>query len=81
MPTLTGRVVDKFTGEGVPAEIEIDGTRAYADSEGAFSVSLPPGTYTVRVYAEGYEPESRAVSLVGERYITIFLTPIVEVLK
>ena len=59
-----GRVVDAVTGEGIPhARIAADasGERPIASMQaggsGRFRLSLPPGTYRLRVSRTGYEAE------------------------
>ncbi len=61
---LTGRVVDSVTGLGVPgATVRADGTPlgTAADTDGVFSLSVPPRVATLSVSAVGYARQSVAV--------------------
>lgn len=62
MPTITGRVVDQFTGRGIPASVSAGGSVTNAGADGRFSVFVNPGTYTVTAYYVGYSPAYRTVS-------------------
>jgi TonB-dependent receptor len=56
--TISGVVLDKSTGDPViDAGVEIVGTpqKTRTDLDGKYAFKLPPGTYTVRVYAAGYQ--------------------------
>ncbi len=55
---IAGRVTDAETGEGVIGAAVLVGTGNFGtatDAQGRFSVSLPEGTYPVRVSSVGYE--------------------------
>ena len=60
--TLTGRVIDRLTREGISdAQLEVEGTtmRARSGAAGRFTLSgIPPGTVTLRVIAIGFTPMS-----------------------
>jgi hypothetical protein len=60
---LSGRIVDVQTGQAVLGNVQIVGTAlgSAADSAGRFFIlDLPPGTYSIRCSAVGYQ--SRSVS-------------------
>ena len=81
MPVLSGEVLDRFTGEPISgAIVNADGYRAYTGADGSFHITIPEGTYTVTVYAPGYDTETTSVTVVGDTSITILLTPIVHTL-
>jgi hypothetical protein len=55
---ISGQVVDKETGEGVPgAVVAVDNIEhnITADSHGYFWRLLVQGTYKLKVYAQGYD--------------------------
>ena len=58
MPYIVGRVVDRFTGAGLPASLNIGSVFASADASGRFSVFVSQGSYYVTVHYVGYEPAS-----------------------
>lgn len=81
MPTITGEVLCRFTGNPVQgAIVNLNGYRAYTDSNGRFSITVPEGSYTITVYAPGYEEETTSVSVFSDTSITILLTPTVRIL-
>jgi len=59
--TITGRIVDKRTGEPIKnAYVSVNGQSAYTDSRGRFSIEdVEPGSYTLVAVAPGYEQTSR----------------------
>ena len=74
--TLTGRLLSEHDAEALAyAEIyaleEQLGTRA--DSTGAFVLSLPPGTHTLRYDHVGCDPETRVYVLTADTTITAYL--------
>ncbi len=57
---VTGKITDKTTGEGVyGALIIVAGTSKAvpADADGAFTLDLAPGTYTLNVNSVGFKPQ------------------------
>lgn len=61
--TISGKVTDTSTGDPVAnATVAISGgnveTSTFTDSQGAYSVFLPPGTYTETVSAFGYQTQT-----------------------
>ncbi len=62
---LHGSVLDKDSGDPIAALIEIDGKwSTFSDAEvGDFHKYLRPGTYDVRIYANGYEEYTDSVSI------------------
>lgn len=64
---LVGKVVDASTNYGLKAELSFPGTEQEAiqtdEETGTFRVELPPGTYTVKIKAEGYVAEGVVVTL------------------
>ncbi len=54
---LNGRVIDQQSGEGlVGATIGLGDAGAYTDSEGRYSIRIPPGKYEIHVSYVGYKP-------------------------
>lgn len=76
--TLSGKVVDT-RNQGIPyININLENTslHAYSDQEGNFSISdIPPGNYSVRFTAMGFETQTRNISLKSseERSLTVQL--------
>lgn len=62
---LTGKVTDASSGQAVGANISFPGTDVPAAASdlrtGIYKTTLPPGTYTVEVVAEGYIPQALPV--------------------
>jgi catecholate siderophore receptor len=69
--TVTGKVLDPsrapVAGVSVAATTDSGTTVAVtrSDSAGGFSVSLPPGSYTLRISSDGFQETSRAVTVSG----------------
>jgi len=56
--TISGVVLDKSTGDPViDAGVELVGTaqKTRTDLDGKYTLKVPPGAYTVRVFAAGYQ--------------------------
>ena len=65
---LRGRVVERGSGHPVAsAEVAVSGRSesAITSSDGAWILSLPAGSYTLRVRGIGYAPTTSGVSLAG----------------
>lgn len=58
MPYIVGRVVDRFTGSGLPATINIGSVFTTADGSGRFSVFVSQGNYHITIYYAGYDTVS-----------------------
>ncbi|MCC6164843.1 MAG: TonB-dependent receptor [Acidobacteria bacterium] len=74
---IGGRIADQ-TGAAVPgATVELVGTRiarraTIADDQGRYHFEdVPPGAYTLRVAASGFEPAERHVSAVSDAAATV----------
>jgi len=75
--TVTDAVTDK-TLSGVSVTVEENGEVVDSVStsvSGIYSTSLIPGTYTLTFSAEGYEPESRTVTLTEDTTLDVQLQP------
>ena len=72
---ITGRVIDKDSRQGVPGAISVVGSRdaTQATLSGAFRLTAPSGTLTLRVRALGYAPATVTV-VAGESTVTISMT-------
>jgi len=73
--TIAGYVFDEITGlpiAGASVTIEELNLTVYTNSTGGFSVSVPPGTYTVTATATDYETESEVVE-VSEAEVVIVI--------
>ena len=71
--TIAGFVCDVISGlpiEGASVIIEELGLTIYTNASGGFSVSVPPGTYTITATASGYRAKSEIVS-VGEAEVVV----------
>lgn len=78
--TIDGRVVDSQTNEPiVGANIYIPQLNkgAATDTEGAFSITIPAGSYNVEISFLGYQNQNRSITVAeGERLeLTVQLTP------
>ncbi len=79
--TIAGWVIDEVYGtpiEGAAVTVEELNLTVYTGADGGFSITVPPGTYTVTASAEGYESETQVVD-VGENetvIVTFTLPPI-----
>lgn len=83
-PGFTGRVIDARTGRPLEALIEVEGltgdvtrTRTSDPGFGRFYRLLPAGTHSVRISKEGYQAETRRVSVADGPLVTldVALTP------
>ncbi len=72
--TLSGIVKDKATGEiviGASILIKEIKKGAYANNYGFYSVSVPPGTYTVIVRHIGFKPLEQKVELTANKTLNL----------
>lgn len=56
---ITGRIVDKGTGEPLPdTTVDVVGTdiRTVTDADGRYRLQVPPGKYSLRIWTPGYLP-------------------------
>jgi outer membrane protein OmpA-like peptidoglycan-associated protein len=71
MTTMTGKVVDKKTGEGLAATINFTGTALAPvttdPATGIYKADLPVGVYAAGVEAEGYVKQAAPVVLEKDR--------------
>ena len=71
--TITGTVTDAITGEPIEGAnvtvLELNAS-TLTDTEGHYSISVPPGTYTVKVFKEGYQ-EAETIVTVDENETVI----------
>ncbi len=51
---ISGRILDAYSGDPVPASISVPDARSLVDSDGNYTFALPPGTYRLQVTSEGY---------------------------
>jgi len=57
---IRGRVTDSATGEGIiEGQVQVidRNKKTLTDLDGNFAISLPPGSYSLRVFYELYEPQ------------------------
>jgi len=70
---LTGKVTDVATGKALGANLRFPGTKlpktASSLSTGIYKATLPPGTYTVEVVADGYVPQALPVVIEKNRTV------------
>ena len=72
--TITGKVFDAKTGEflpGVSVYVVETKTGAVTDLDGEFSITLPPGSYSVRLSFVTYEPMTIAEVIVEADRVTV----------
>lgn len=82
--TLTGKILDKDTGEGlIAANVSVNGTGTVTDFNGVFSIQLEAGDHTLKISYLSYEDHEEKVTLAaGEtKDITIELTPASTILN
>ena len=75
---LSGRIVDKSTGESlINAEIIIKetGKGTATNEKGFYSLSVPKGSYTIGFYYLGYQSISKKITISGDTKQNIALTP------
>lgn len=82
MPTLSGRVLEKWSGVPVSgAVVVINGITVIADGAGNFSINTPYQTANIQVLHVGYEPVVETLSLSSQgNPVEIALTPIARAL-
>lgn len=70
---IRGSVRD-LRGRPLSAQVQVEplGLRLSSDAQGGFECDVPPGEYTVRVSAPGYEPQDRPAS-VEQHGVTILV--------
>ena len=76
---VSGTVRDKSSGESlVAANIRIDGTArgTISNAEGAYRLSLPPGSYSLIVSFIGYKSDTVRVALMRDTMHDVALVPI-----
>jgi uncharacterized membrane protein len=58
-------LVRSFDGQGLGAKITVEpgGHHVQAGDDGAFTLEVPPGSYTVLIEAEGYATQRRKVNV------------------
>jgi len=68
---LTGKITDASSGQPVGANVSFPGTDVPETSSdlstGIYKTTLPPGTYTVEVTADGYVPQALPVVVEKDR--------------
>jgi len=82
--TLSGYIKDKKSGEDLPfANIYIEEIKKGVSSNnyGFYSISLPPGKYTIKVSYVGYNTLQYELNLQKDISINFYLEPIVIVTK
>lgn len=82
--TLTGKVVDKETGEGlIAANISLNGQGTVTDFDGSFTIELDNGTYDLVISYLSYDDYKEQITLSnGEtRTINIELAPTATILN
>jgi outer membrane receptor protein involved in Fe transport len=70
----TGRITERITGQPViNARVIIEPqSEISTDSDGRWRIELPPGTYTGKIVASGYAPQSIAVITITARYTSVY---------
>jgi hypothetical protein len=80
---IAGKVRDASTSKGIQgATVEASGpitSSTTTDSNGNYTLTLPPGTYTLTASASGYQPQTKTnIDVVSDRTVTVdfALTPV-----
>lgn len=80
--TLSGTIKDATNGEDLIGAsvliVELPGTGAITNVYGFYSLSIPPGTYTVRYKFLGFQTQEFKLDLTSSQQRAIELTPAVE---
>ncbi|MDX2088780.1 MAG: TonB-dependent receptor [Kofleriaceae bacterium] len=76
MGTITGRIIDKSTGEGLPAAtIMVKGPAGdqvvASELDGTFKLPLAPGNYTITFSTPEYTDQVRSVTVVADKVIAL----------
>ena len=70
--TVKGKVMDRATGKPVVAVLSVEGVgEIRTNSDGTYTFTAKPGTYTMKVRAEGYEPATKRFTLKAKEVRTI----------
>jgi hypothetical protein len=73
--TVKGTVTDPRTGEGLPAAyIQIKGPNAQTfatELDGTFSLSLPPGTYTLVFSTPEYDEKTATITVTADKVVEL----------
>ncbi|MFW5878209.1 MAG: carboxypeptidase regulatory-like domain-containing protein [Myxococcota bacterium] len=82
-PVLLQGVVHESGDADLPipgARVTVSGREAISDGDGRYSLRVVPGTHTIAVVADGYQPASlrRQVEASGETWISVALVPAQE---
>lgn len=76
MPTLSGRVIEKWSGVPVSsAVVNVDGAQVLTDANGQFSVTTSSANVILQVMHVGYETLRESLTLSGDTNIYVDLTP------
>lgn len=79
MPTISGRVVEEFTGAPVEgATVTAAGRSATTDANGNFTLNVPKGTTSISVEGRQIEPHSETLTVSGEVAPTLVVKPVAE---
>lgn len=71
--TVTGRLVDGDTQEGLPAAAiqVLGGPPAVAELDGTYALALPPGTYTIVFSTPEYVEQRRTVAVTASQTVAL----------
>lgn len=70
--TLTGRITDAASGEGLPgATVKTEGAGAATDNDGTYTLALPPGNYELDFSFIGYATRRQTVRLTAGQTLTL----------
>jgi len=73
---VTVQIQDAFTGEPVPnASVRIGSQTFTANAQGAASIFVPAGRYSIEISHNGYSPVSTVISCFEGAIIPVLLTP------
>jgi N-acetylneuraminic acid mutarotase len=77
--TVSGTVTDAATGKAVSgANVSVPGASGITDASGSYSLSAPPGSYTMTVSAYGYTKATVSITITAGSTVTqdVQLTPV-----
>ena len=75
MVTISGYLMDRETGSPVPfVVVMINGSQTSSDINGAFSISVMPGSYQLKLRSSGHRPITQDLDATTDQILTLHLS-------